>query len=300
MKKKTGICIAAAALLMATPVWAGSPVIAAGNASNHTTTTSAVSADTVQLNQSPSQGIKTGVAATQPANGEAVTLPLLDESRPVVSETFVPEKFVLSQDASVLVVVEGRGGTDCQVYAYEKNPDGTGWTKRLEVAGHLGENGMSNDRHEGDKTTPIGVFKMNTPFGQAQALEGFPSDYIQVDNSYVWEETSNKLVKGSTQDGERVGSQRYAKFYNYVIDAGYNPNAVSGRGSALFLHCDVPGDTETSGCVEIPEADMITIMKLYGKYGSGHSYIAQAPQGTFDQIYNSYGVNNGLSPEGTF
>ena len=34
-------------------------------------------------------------------------------------------------------------------------------------------NGMSNHRHSGDKTTPIGVFKMNTPFGQAKALEGF-------------------------------------------------------------------------------------------------------------------------------
>ncbi len=255
------------------------------------------------------------VAGTTTAQqGEAVTLPLLDESRPVVTgeilgestASFVPEKFVLPQDASVLVIVEGRGGTDCQVYAYEKtadstdNTNGTSWTKRLEVAGHLGENGMSNDRHEGDKTTPIGVFQMNTPFGQAQALEGFPSDYIQVDNSYVWEETSNKLVKGSTAKGERVGGQGYAGYYNYVIDAGYNRNAVSGRGSALFLHCDVPGDTETSGCVEIPEADMITIMKLYGKYGSGHSYIAQAPQGTFDQIYDSYGTNNGLSPEGVF
>ncbi len=271
--------MAMAMLLMTTPAWAGSPIIAVGSG-NSTTSTSSVITETVQLNQSPSQEI-------------------LGES----TASFVPEKFVLPQDASVLVVVEGRGGTSCQVYAYEKNAngtDGTGWTKCLEVAGHLGRNGMSNDRHEGDKTTPIGVFRMNTPFGQAQALEGFPSDYIQVDDSYVWEETSNKLVKGSIEKGERVGAQGYAGYYNYVIDAGYNLNAVTGRGSALFLHCDVPGDTETSGCVEIPEADMIAIMKLYGKYGSGHSYIAQAPQGTFDQIYGSYGTNNGLSPEGMF
>lgn len=271
--------MAMAMLLMTTPAWAGSPIIAVGSG-NSTTSTSSVSSETVQLNQSPSQEI-------------------LGES----TASFVPEKFVLPQDTSVLVVVEGRGGTSCQVYAYEKTAngtDGTGWTKCLEVAGHLGRNGMSNDRHEGDKTTPIGVFRMNTPFGQAQALEGFPSDYIQVDDSYVWEETSNKLVKGSIEKGERVGAQGYAGYYNYVIDAGYNLNAVTGRGSALFLHCDVPGDTETSGCVEIPEADMIAIMKLYGKYGSGHSYIAQAPQGTFDQIYGSYGTNNGLSPEGMF
>ena len=45
---------------------------------------------------------------------------------------------------------------------------------------------------------------------------------------------------------------------------------------------------------------MKQIMQLYGKYGSGASFIAQAPKGTFGQIYNTYGVNQGLSPDGNF
>ena len=83
-------------------------------------------------------------------------------------------RFVLPEEARVLVIVEGTGGTGCNVYAFERSSAAGIWEKRLETTGHLGMNGMSNHRHSGDKTTPIGVFKMNTPFGQATALEGFP------------------------------------------------------------------------------------------------------------------------------
>ena len=90
--------------------------------------------------------------------------------------SFDPERFVLPQEAKVLVVVEGTEGTACNVYAYEKGTEG--WELRVRTAGWLGLNGMSNHRTEGDKTTPIGVFRMNTPFGQDDTLEGFPANYI--------------------------------------------------------------------------------------------------------------------------
>ena len=44
---------------------------------------------------------------------------------------------------------------------------------------------------------------MNTPFGRQKAEAGSPSDYIQVDTSYVWEDDSNRLVKGSTREANR-------------------------------------------------------------------------------------------------
>ena len=45
---------------------------------------------------------------------------------------------------------------------------------------------------------------------------------------------------------------------------------------------------------------MIAVMRLYGQYGDGRCYIALAPFGTFGRIYDTYGTNNGLSPEGDF
>ena len=141
---------------------------------------------------------------------------------------------------------------------------------------------------------------MNTTFGQAKALEGFPSDYIQVDDTYVWEDDTNKMSRDLSKEGERVGSSGYAGYYDYAIDAGFNPNGIKNQGSALFLHCSGEFKEYTSGCVAIEKDQMAQIMKLYGKYGSGASFIAQAPKGTFEQIYNTYGTNQGLSPEGNF
>ena len=163
-------------------------------------------------------------------------------------------------------MVEGTEGSACDVYVYEKEPEG--WKQVLDTPGHLGLNGMNGSRRVGDKTTPIGVFRLNTPFGQAQPLEGFPKDYIQVDSSYVWSDDTNKLEKDTQTAGEKVGTSAYE------------------------------GDhwTSSSGCVAIPREQMAEIMKLYGTWDEGSCFIALAPGGTFDSIYNTYGSNHGLSP----
>lgn len=232
-----------------------------------------------------------------------------NRAEPEFSGSFEVNRFVLPEGARVLVVVEGTGGSNCQVYAYEYReasaaapgqPEEGTWELCFETAGYLGRNGMSNHRTEGDKTTPIGLFQLNTPFGQAAPLEGFPENYIQVGEDYVWSDQKNILVKDPTATGERVGTAGYSEYYDYVLDAGYNKNAAAKKGSALFIHCHGHGRTETSGCISIPKEKMEILMKLYGAYGEGACYIAQAPKGTFGLIYDSYGVNDGLSPEGEF
>lgn len=208
--------------------------------------------------------------------------------------TFDVSRFALPGEARVLVVVEGTGGAGCDVYVYEKNDQG--WQQRMAVPGRLGENGMNSRRTVGDKTTPIGVFKLNTPFGQAPAQKGFPKDYVQVDETYVWTDDTNRLVKDSQLSGEHVGTERYLDYYDYVLDMGFNPEAMSGQGSALFLHCEGDYWASSSGCVAVPREQMESIMKLYGTWGEGRCFIALAPGGTFEAIYDTYGTNHGLSP----
>lgn len=211
--------------------------------------------------------------------------------------SFSVNQFRLPENAAVLAVVEGTGGSSCQVYAYEKNGQGQ-WELRFETSGYLGRNGMSANRISGDKTTPVGLFELNTPFGQKEALEGFPENYIQVDEHYLWSDEKNRLVTGETGEGEWVGTAGYADYYDYCLDMGYNRNALPKKGSALFIHCHGGGRTETSGCVSIEKERMIDLLRLYGTYGDGRCFIALAPEGGFEAVYDSLGSNQGLSPQG--
>lgn len=221
--------------------------------------------------------------------------------QPVIPQSFDAQRFILPEEARVLVVVEGFAGSDCRVYVYER-PDEENdiWEQRFCVPGRMGKNGMSNNRVMGDKTTPIGVFEMDTPFGQGDALEGFPENYVKVTADYVWEDETNRLVPYSAGEGERVGTKKYKGSYEYVLNAGYNKNAIEKKGTALFLHCDTGKKGGSAGCVRIPREQMIEVMRLYGAYGDGTCYIAQAPWGTFPLIYDTFGTNFGLSPEGDF
>ena len=99
------------------------------------------------------------------------------------------------------MVVEGTEGSACNVYAFERGE--AGWELRVQTAGWLGLNGMSNHRTEGDKTTPIGVFQMNTPFGQDDPLDGFPSNYIKVDETYIWDQYATAWCRTHPLPGSR-------------------------------------------------------------------------------------------------
>lgn len=210
-------------------------------------------------------------------------------------------KFSVAGNANLIVVVEGTGGSNCSVKAFEKS--GSNWEERVNTVGVLGKAGMSNNRTAGDNTTPIGVFKMNTPFGQADSEAGFPSDYVKVDEHDFWSAESatyNTFVRDTsrTVSGEALGTSGFSQIYDYVIDSGYNKSCVAGKGSALFLHCTKPGKTHTAGCVAIPKDDMKTIMKLFAKY-ENNSYIIQSNQGTISKLYDAYN-NDGQSPSGDF
>lgn len=194
----------------------------------------------------------------------------------------------IPKDAAVLITVEGKeNGLDAVVRAYVRTP-GTEETKpgafQLILSteeGKLGRKGLGKEK-EGDEKTPVGVFQMNTPFGVSKKLDGFPENYLQVDERYYWNGDSdssmyNRLVRTDTYTAfDKKQSEhliKYAGDYNYAIDTGYNPEGVPGKGSALFLHCSM--GRNTGGCIAVPEEAMIQIMRLYQE---GKTWIAIAPK----------------------
>ena len=224
------------------------------------------------------------------------------------------ERLNVPENATVLVTVEGRGleaavtawvrqpvAAAAQAAASAKGPGeqaeaaetGMGpWQQVLRTEeGRLGKKGLGKEK-EGDQKTPIGIFKMNTPFGICAKEEGFPENYLQVSPDLYWNGDSdsdryNQLVNVrdytnfNKKESEHLSD--YVGYYDYAIDTGYNPEGIAGKGSALFLHCAVEG-RNTGGCIAIPTEDMKAILRLYQE---GVTYIAIAPEGGFAPFYRA-------------
>lgn len=253
-------------------------------------------------------------SAEQTAAGQIVSAPA--EEIDTSALTFDVNRFVLPSDAKSLIAVEGfavksgksvyQTGTSDQslwnrarVTVFERNADGS-WSAKVQSAGVYGWGGMSNQRHSGDGTTPIGLWKVDTPFGRKDAEEGFPSDYVKIDTaarSQYWSDVTNRLetnADAGAQSGERLYADWAEGIYDYCLNSGFNlNNAQKGTGTALFLHCTVSDKPSTAGCVAIDPEAMKAVLRIEAK---GGCYIAQAPEGQFDSVYAAFSATGASAP----
>lgn len=208
----------------------------------------------------------------------------------------------LPEEALRLVVVEAEG-LKANVSMYERAGASEAWTQVVSTEeGLIGRKGMGKVR-EGDEKTPAGFYQMDTPFGTAAAQEGFPKNYLQVDQSWYWDGDSasdryNQLVNVNTYTAfDRTKSEHLATYggvsYRYCINTGYNKEGTPYRGSALFLHCS--GGSNTAGCIAIPEAVMVTILQHYVE---GQTYILLDTRGNFAQYERAETVTEGSQKTG--
>lgn len=197
--------------------------------------------------------------------------PMESESQTVIeSETeessWIEDLDIAKQTTQIIVVAAS--GYKATVSMHTKNAEGV-WKENLSVKGSIGKNGVGKER-EGDKKTPIGVYRFTKAFGICSNPGISSMPYLQVDNTYHWVDDSkskyyNQLV--STQDVEKdwTSSERIAKSapaYNYILALNYNEDCTPGLGSAIFLHCFSGKYEYTTGCISISEENMIRVMQL--------------------------------------
>lgn len=173
-----------------------------------------------------------------------------------------------AEEAQQLVVVAGVDRTTAWVSMHERNAQGK-WEQIMTTSGFIGKNGLGKER-EGDKKTPVGVFRFDAALGIAPD-PGCAIPYTQVDENYYWSGDGrpgmkyNQLVDIRQLPGlDKDASEHlvdYDPYYIYVLNMGYNAECKPGKGSALFLHCLDPGRPFTGGCVAIPEDKMLFVMQ---------------------------------------
>ena len=138
------------------------------------------------------------------------------------------------------------------------------WRREMDAYCGYGKNGLSYNRHAGDKTTPIGSFKALYAFGKAPN----PGTYMNYRNitpySYLSSEqaTYNTWVESPYR---RMSGEHLTDYYQYKygIDIGFNQNpVVYGKGAAIFLHCKSYDRWWTAGCLSLVEDDMVQVLQL--------------------------------------
>ncbi|MCR5439334.1 MAG: L,D-transpeptidase family protein [Selenomonas sp.] len=173
-----------------------------------------------------------------------------------------------AKQAAQLLVVAGVGETTAWVSLHEKDDRGT-WQQVMTTPGYIGKRGLGKVK-EGDAKTPVGTFHFTKAFGIAPD-PGSVIPYTQVDKNMYW----SGDVRPGMKYNEMVDIRKYPRLnkaasehiidytvhYVYCLNISYNEAGISGKGSAIFLHCMGPNKPYTGGCVAIPQDKMRLVLQ---------------------------------------
>jgi L,D-peptidoglycan transpeptidase YkuD (ErfK/YbiS/YcfS/YnhG family) len=136
----------------------------------------------------------------------------------------------------------------------------------------VGKNGLTKNKIEGDKKTPIGTFSIGNLYYRndrypkpSTKLKCIPikkdmgwCDDIKNKNNY------NQLIKiNKNIKHEKLFRSDYK--YDFIIPINYNTKKPKiGRGSAIFIHLTKKYQP-TSGCIALKKKDFLILIKLINK-----------------------------------
>jgi len=134
---------------------------------------------------------------------------------------------------------------------------------------HVGWNGLSVSRHEGDGTTPIGTFGFGkTIYGSAPdpGVVGFGyhrivcGDYwVEDPRSPAYNMFKHVACGAKPPFHARDGLWQSPLAYRHFAFIRYNADpTVPGRGSAIFLH--VSTGRPTNGCVSLDRGRLLSLL----------------------------------------
>lgn len=147
--------------------------------------------------------------------------------------------------------------------AFERDEDGN-WKPVIgATAADFGELGIGEPQ-DNVYRTPAGTFPLDQAFGR-EDNPGTKMPYMKVDRQDWWDSdmssaTYNTHVRQPESPGP--GSENLydmGPVYDYAVNVAHNPQRIPGRASAIFLH--VANGAPTMGCIAIPRAQMIEVLR---------------------------------------
>ncbi len=130
----------------------------------------------------------------------------------------------------------------------------------------IGLNGLTENKREGDLSTPIGTFHFDKIFYRADRLGNMKfiidSSIIKKNDGWCDDQKSGLYNQHIQFPFQKSAEHLYRddRIYDIICVLNYNTSPIiPGRGSAIFLHIAKPGFLGTEGCIAIEKELLIEI-----------------------------------------
>lgn len=146
-----------------------------------------------------------------------------------------------------------------------KKSDAGAWQKTLEAPCGCGRLGLTENKREGDKKTPVGAFPILYAFGN-KPNPGTAMKWRSVTPNSYWVDDVKRpdIYNTWVESAGKIGGERLADYYqyDYAMAVGYNTDpVVPGQGSAIFVHVKSRNHWTTAGCISLERRDMIELLR---------------------------------------
>lgn len=214
-------------------------------------------------------------------------------------------RFAVPASARQLVLVSAPGehppGDVARVQTFARPGPSSPWhAVSRAFRGEIGAAGLHDVRHEGDRSTPTGVYRIGpTLFGNAPDPGGLHAPFRRLACGDWWDEDPvsvryNELVHvrcGRTPpfaaDSEALWTETVAYRYLAVLEFNVHPR-IRGRGapgSGIFLHAWVGAPTE--GCVALRVPALLDVLRWLRP--AAHPVVAIGTDAELDAVATSGG-----------
>jgi L,D-peptidoglycan transpeptidase YkuD (ErfK/YbiS/YcfS/YnhG family) len=135
----------------------------------------------------------------------------------------------------------------------------------------IGKYGFTNNKFEGDKKTPKGIFGLGCLFYRKERYKKLTTKLktIPIKKNMGWcddpkSSKYNRLIKiHKTTGHERL--LRKDNKYDFLIPIKYNmQKPLKNKGSAIFLHL-TKNYKPTAGCIALKKNDFLILLRLINK-----------------------------------
>ena len=132
----------------------------------------------------------------------------------------------------------------------------------------IGKNGITNNKIEGDKCTPSGIYSIDQIYYRKDKLTLPTIDFqtTPINKNFGWcdDTTSshyNKFIEFPFSDRAEI-LFREDEIYNIICVISYNTNPIiKNKGSAIFLHIANTDYSGTAGCLALKQDDLIELLQ---------------------------------------